>query len=286
MWLTRNDLGLPLSTNPPTPAASTAYNANNRLTDTTHFQYDGAGNQILVGNYSLTYDAENHQFSSTNVSGVLTSYTYDGDGRRVLKTSNGTHTVYVYDSAGQLAAEYTDGATGTGCQTCYLSFDHLGSTRMVTDQNQQVIERHDYMPFGEEIINGYAGRGTLWGMASGVVNQKFTSKERDSESQLDYFGARYYGSSTGRWASPDPSNLGVDIYMPQTWNRYNYAVNNPLAIKDSNGLWPFYVHDQIIKESFPGMSKEDLKALTDASWNMDFAPHQQDARNSNMRNVR
>jgi hypothetical protein len=86
----------------------------------------------------------------------------------------------------------------------------------------------------------------------------------------------------GRWLSPDPSNLGVDIYLPQTWNRYNYAINNPLTVADRNGMWPFYIHTQIIDESFPGMSKQDLKNLKDASWNMDYAPGQQDPSNSYM----
>src|ERR1700752_2728299 len=99
-----------------------------------------------------------------------------------------------------------------------------------------------------------------------------TGKERDTESGNDYFGARYYASSMGRWMSPDPSNLGVDIYLPQTWNRYNYAVNNPLTVADRNGMWPFYIHNEIINESFPGMSKQDLQSLKSASWNMDFAP--------------
>jgi hypothetical protein len=67
----------------------------------------------------------------------------------------------------------------------------------------------------------------------------------------------------------------VDVYIPQTWNRYNYGVDNPLSIADKNGLWPFYVHENIIDEVFPGMSKQDLQTLKDASWNMDYAPGQQ-----------
>jgi len=112
------------------------------------------------------------------------------------------------------------------------------------------------------------------------LQYRITGKERDTESGLDYFGARYYASTMGRWMSPDPSNLGVDIYLPQTWNRYNYAVNNPLTVADRNGMWPFYIHNEIIDESFPGMSKQDLQGLKDASWNMDFAPGQQDPRNA------
>jgi RHS repeat-associated protein len=105
---------------------------------------------------------------------------------------------------------------------------------------------------------------------------QFTGKERDSESGLDYFGARYLGSALGRWTSPDPSNLGVDFYLPQTWNRYTYAINNPLSVVDRNGLWPFYIHNDIIDESFPGLSINNLQVLRDASWKMDFGPGQQD----------
>jgi RHS repeat-associated protein len=111
---------------------------------------------------------------------------------------------------------------------------------------------------------------------------RFTGKERDNETGLDYFGARYMSSAQGRWTSPDPSNLGVDIYLPQTWNRYNYGVNNPLAIADKNGLWPYYVHENIIDEAFPGMSKKDLQIVKDASTNMDYGPGQQDPSKSFM----
>jgi hypothetical protein len=89
-------------------------------------------------------------------------------------------------------------------------------------------------------------------------------------------------SAQGRWTSADPSNLGVDIFLPQTWNRYNYGVNNPLAIADRNGLWPFYVHNSIIDEAFPGMSKQDLQTLKNASSNMDYGPGQQDPSRSYM----
>jgi hypothetical protein len=78
------------------------------------------------------------------------------------------------------------------------------------------------------------------------------------------------------------TNLSVDFWLPQTWNRYNYGLNNPLAVADKNGLWPFYVHQLIIDEAFPGMSKKDLQILKDASWNMDYAPGQQDPSKSNM----
>ena len=64
-----------------------------------------------------------------------------------------------------------------------------------------------------------------------------TSKERDEESGLDYFGARYYGSNLGRFTSADPLLSSGTIYAPQTWNRYTYTLNNPLRYTDPLGLY-------------------------------------------------
>ncbi len=69
----------------------------------------------------------------------------------------------------------------------------------------------------------------------------FAGKERDAESGLDYFGARYYGSSMGRFMSPDPSGLYyADPTNPQSLNLYSYALNNPLKFVDPTGLYCFY----------------------------------------------
>ena len=67
--------------------------------------------------------------------------------------------------------------------------------------------------------------------------QKFTGKERDSESGNDNFAARYYSSSLGRFTSPDPENAGASPASPQSWNAYSYVLNNPLNLTDPNGLW-------------------------------------------------
>jgi RHS repeat-associated protein len=63
-----------------------------------------------------------------------------------------------------------------------------------------------------------------------------TGKERDAESGLDYFGARYYGSALGRMTSPDPhSGTMLHVINPQRWNMYAYAMNNPLSYVDPDG---------------------------------------------------
>jgi len=127
------------------------------------------------------------------------------------------------------------GAT-VSCNTCYLVGDHLGSTRLVVNESGSVVARHDYLPFGEEIAAGSAGRGVQWGAGNDSVNQKFTGKERDQETGLDFFGARYYGSALGRFTSPDPvTGTLVHVIDPQRWNMYAYVRNNPLAFTDPDG---------------------------------------------------
>jgi RHS repeat-associated protein len=69
------------------------------------------------------------------------------------------------------------------------------------------------------------------------LTHKFTAKERDPESGLDNFGARYNSSSIGRFMSPDPLLNSGRPWDPQTWNRYAYARNNFLNILDPTGLY-------------------------------------------------
>ena len=98
--------------------------------------------------------------------------------------------------------------------------DRLGSTRLVTDENGNTVSRHEYIPFGEEIAANTGGRDSTFG-AQDFVNQKFTGKERDQETGLDYFGARYYSSALGRFTSPDPTFLNIrKVFNPQRWNLY------------------------------------------------------------------
>jgi RHS repeat-associated protein len=70
------------------------------------------------------------------------------------------------------------------------------------------------------------------------ARQKFTLKERDNETGLDYFGARYSSSIQGRFTSVDPLLESAEREMPQSWNRYSYVLNNPLAYTDPTGeIW-------------------------------------------------
>ena len=256
--------GWSLNVNAPV-VGTAAYNANNQRTDS-GLSYDAAGNLNGMNGFgNLTFDAENRLLTETSPTPY--AYAYDGEGRRVLKSGAGNTTVYVYDAAGRLSSEYNSVAPTTAppCATCYLTTDHLGSVRLVTDASQHVISRHDYLPFGEEVPQTYAGRtaALLFG-GTDAVNQKFTAKERDAESGLDYFGARYYGSALGRFTSPDWSERPepvpyADFSNPQSLNLYAYIRNNPLAQSDPDGHCPpclfTLVPDQRTMDVWKGVGK-------------------------------
>jgi RHS repeat-associated protein len=253
MWVEANS-GVTLD--PFTPTGPSSYDtATNRFVNAgLGISYDGVGNQTAIGGYTRSYDGENRQRTSA-IGSAVTSYVYDGDGRRVKKVNNGATTVYVYDAAGQLAAEYaTQPDPDPKCTTCYLTADHLGSTRLMTaatgtlnpaDPDYIVRARHDYLPFGEEIPAGVGSRTTSLypqdPLATANGNTiRFTGKERDSETGLDYFGARYFSGAQGRWTTPDWSAKPepvpyAKLQDPQSLNLYGYVRNNPLTSRDLDG---------------------------------------------------
>ena len=106
----------------------------------------------------------------------------------------------------------------------FYSWDHLGSTRLLTDEAGYEIGHWKYYPFGQEAENN----GTS-------PRHKFTGHERDAEVGLDYMRFRSYGPSLARFLSPDLSRRDTNPVDPQTWNLYTYVRNSPLNLVDPNG---------------------------------------------------
>jgi RHS repeat-associated protein len=139
-----------------------------------------------------------------------------------------------------LTAEQTPVSDPNIAASYYLD-DHLGTTQMELSSGGWPVWSGAFTPFGQEIINGtttnYIGAQPADGTA---MRYKFTGKERDAESGLDYFGARYLSSSMGRWMSPDWADKPVpvpyaDLEYPQSLNLYAYVENNPLSRLDADG---------------------------------------------------
>jgi len=122
----------------------------------------------------------------------------------------------------------------------YPHLDPVGNVRAVTDASGNVIERHDYLPFGEEWCPG-PPPGVCGAVTPGQP-RRFTGKERDAETGLDYFGARYYRANVGRFTTTDPVYTWQEnLVDPQRWNRYAYARSNPLRYTDPDGRSPTIV---------------------------------------------
>ena len=247
------------------PTAGDQFGANNRLVKQQNgtllpgVPYDNAGNLISHPQMgTMTYDGENRLVGATSGTPLRTSsYEYDGEGKRVKRTVGGDTTLYVYDAFGMLAAA---AGAGAAAATKYLTVDHLGSTRLVTDGAGGMAKCYDYMPFGEPLTIGrpscFAADGYQQYPAGDKLTLRFTGQVRDEGTGLDYFGARYLSGGMGRFTSPDPflpmiefqpesadedaveearEKFNQYIGQPQNWNRYAYAFNNPQRFIDPDG---------------------------------------------------
>jgi RHS repeat-associated protein len=220
---------------------------NNRLQG--GYGYDAAGNMTRDNSgTAYVYDAEN-RISST----LGFTYLYDADGNRVQKTNGNTTpatgTLYwsmspgivaESDLAGNPQAEYIffDGERVArkdfpGNTVSYYLSDHLKTASVITDATGTIKSESDYYPWGGELqfTNGDSN------------HYKFTGKERDAESGLDYFGARHYSNQLGRFITPDWSNSPdpvpySDLDDPQSLNRFSYVRNIPTSNIDEDGHLP------------------------------------------------
>jgi RHS repeat-associated protein len=211
MWTT----GSNVSTQTPSTQDWIDAGTNRLSTTQTSVAYDAAGNLTQAGATQFGFDGENRLNTATTTGTAAVTYSYDGNGRRVMKSQGAIRVVSVYDIFGALAAEYhSDAAVTPACSTFYLSADQVGSTRLITDGSANTVAWHDLYPFGEDMgtSNGRGDTGMPnagWGRTDNV-RRLFTGQERDEETGLDFFQARYFSSLQGRFTSPDPFNAGAD----------------------------------------------------------------------------
>ena len=244
---------------------------SNRLNaiDGVTVEYDSNGNQRYDGSVvsDRWYDAENRMTKA--LQGITSYYYYDADGQRVRRMVNNQETWLVYGFEGELLAEYNylglynpapaltsplkeygyrNGQllivadSSAALKIEWLVTDHLGTPRINvrgTGTNGGAlasITRHDYLPFGEEILSITGYRSACGCYMSDGVRQKFDGYERDSETGLDFAQARYFSSLQGRFTSVDPIYFQAKMTSdPQRFNLYTQARNNPLKFVDPSG---------------------------------------------------
>ena len=243
------------------------YGTNNQLLSGLQ-AYDAAGNvttDVAAGNTYL-YDAEGRVCAvsslDANSFSVMTGYVYNADGVRVAKGPITTmscdpaisgllisnETDFVIGPSGEQLTEMGNGGTNWVHTNVFVggelfatydpsglhfyANDWLGSRRVQTDYAGVPEQSCTNLPFGDNLNCSQS--------LSTPTEQHFTGKERDTESGNDYFGARYYASSMGRWMSPDWNEKVEPVPYsklddPQTLNLYTYVLNNPLVLADADG---------------------------------------------------
>jgi RHS repeat-associated protein len=260
--------------NPTASCAGELLNAApaNNLNQLPGYGHDIAGNMTSdpTDGISLHYDAENRADSATR-SGVTTTFVYDADGNRVKKTTSGVTTLYWYltpgivgesDLSGTMKSEYVffngervarrDLVAPTG--VFYYFSDHLKTASVITDAAGVIKADSDYYPWG----------GELQFVNADSNHYKFTGKERDTETNLDYFGARYYSNGLGRFITPDwaakPAAVPYAEYEdPQSLNLYTYVRNVPTTRFDADG------HDVVLKGTKEEKQQEQQSIVANAS---------------------
>jgi RHS repeat-associated protein len=208
------------------------------------YEYDANGNMVKDSekNQCYLYNQANQLKEVNNCSGrKIAQYWYDYTGRRIMTVEynstggnittyypfpdaeivmNGTqmlNTTYIYANGERVARIDPDGSKH------YYSGDHLGSTSIVTDENGSIEEKTRYKPYGS----------TLSHTGVNTTKHLYTGQEKDTETGLYYYRARYYDPNLARFVQPD--SVMQNVYDPQMLNRYSYVRNNPLKYTDPTG---------------------------------------------------
>jgi len=252
-------------TGSPTPTTWATYNTYSQISGTNLMAsgdtYDAAGDILDDGANQYRYDGENRLCAVHNsTTGVMTQYVYDAEGNRVAKGSISTFNCdsisngfsvtnsYVLGQGNEQISEL-DGAghwyhtnvfaggkllaTYGGGSTYFALNDWLGTKRVETTPDGVTSACYLSLPFG-------SGLTTACASGPDATEHHFTGKERDSESNLDFFMARYYSSKMGRFMSPDwaatPEAIPYsNLSDPQSLDLYGFVRNNPLGSVDPNG---------------------------------------------------
>ena len=189
-----------------------------------HYQYDASGARVR------------------KIQGSSVDRLYVSPGFEVDAVGSGKHEIHYHAEGRRIATVKRTGLASTASsgndydKTVYYHSNNVGSNTLVTDSTGAEIQESVMDPFGE-LLNpgGQPGESDL-----AVNAYLFTDQERDAETGLDYFGARYYDPWIGRFMAVDPESLGGITFArsavdTQQTNLYSYARNSPSILRDPTG---------------------------------------------------
>lgn len=209
----------------------------------------------------------NNQFIERNfleeVGEEVGSAPYFQQGRRITTIVNGTITekylwqgqtrlLAIYDGSNNLITRfnYADGrmpvSMTSGGNTYYLTYDQVGSLRLITDSSGNVVKRVDYDSFGNIIADTNPGFNVMFGFAGGL---------QDPDTGLVRFGYRDYNPDTGRWTAKDPI-----LFAGGDTDLYGYVLNDPIMLVDP---WGLKTQEEI--NAFNDMMSKEVGEMGDAA---------------------
>lgn len=204
-----------------------SFDADGNLTQdgSATYSYDGDGQLTSTAGWTYIYDASGNRVRKQQSGSVYTEFISFAGGSIAERDPSGNWTEYIYFGGQRVVRR---DPTGT---LHYFHGDNLGTARIVTSSTGTIEEDWDFYPFGGERV-----------YVTTLPSQryKFNGKERDDESGLYDYGARFYHPSYGRWMSADWSAIPVPVpyatfVNPQTLNLYAYVANNPTTFSDMDG---------------------------------------------------
>lgn len=236
------------------------WTGNNEL-DAIHYQYDTHGSMLNFSNVTdeqrIRWDHRDMIRSANLIGGGWAYYNYDTEKQRTRKRIERqrniveerlylggmeryrrwkndqlveeieTHHLFV-DWQRVLMVEdvlRTDNhKLKTGVLYRYHYSNHLSSVALELDEHARIISYEEYHPYG---TSAYQAKNA--DINAAAKRYRYTGKERDDETGLYYYGARYYAAWLGRWTSPDPAEMIDGV------NMYQYAHSNPMRFVDPSG---------------------------------------------------
>ncbi len=235
------------------------------------YAYDAAGNVVGAPGFTGGWFSFGKPEFLETADGNRVEFAYDANGNRVSKraasgdvvhyhgklyertfTAAGAveHRYYIYAGDRLVAVRYDkEDGPRVGRRLRYLHHDALGSVDTLSDDAGEVVARLSYTPFGERRASDWRGPGSP--RLPALVNRGFTGHEHLDEVGLIHMNGRIYDPRVGRFLSPDP-------YVPsplsaQSYNRYSYALNNPMRFTDPSGFF--------LKRVFKGIRRVVRKAV-------------------------
>ena len=208
-----------------------------------YYAYDPAGNMVVRGNQQLFYDADNRLTNVVTPTGIVT-FGYDGGGARLWKQGSPTNTLQVWiggnyeEKDGKILFHMSAGdrvacpfdAASTVFE--YYHPDHLHSAEILSTSSGGLYQHYEYSAYGQ---GRYTNSGTAF-----PISRRYTSQVLDEETGLYCYAARYYDPVLGRFIQPD--TMIANAFNPQAYDRYGYALDNPLLYVDPTGHAPWYFY--------------------------------------------